>query len=132
MTKVSFDFDGTLDREDVQGYAKSLIDLGIEVWICTARFSEHEYYSKRWNDDLYKVSDKIGIKRSNIKFCSMSDKYLFFEDKDFIFHLDDDMTEIKMINEYTKTKGVNLFGNSEWMAECQMQLNKFKNESDKG
>lgn len=62
----------------------------------------------------------------------MSDKYLFFEDKDFIFHLDDDMTEIKMINEYTKTKGVNLFGNSEWMAECQMQLNKFKNESDKG
>jgi len=131
MIKVSFDFDGTLDRKDVQEYAKTLIRSGVEVWICTARFSEHEHYSKRWNDDLYKVSDKIGISRSNIKFCSMSDKYLFFENKDFVFHLDDDMTEIKMINEYTKTKGINLFGNKEWMVECQMLLTRLKKESDK-
>ena len=33
--KVSFDFDSTLDRKDVQRFAKQLIDDGYEVWIKT-------------------------------------------------------------------------------------------------
>ena len=38
--KVSFDFDGTLSRKDVQEYAKSLVNSGLEVWIVTSRFDD--------------------------------------------------------------------------------------------
>lgn len=116
--KVSFDFDGTLSRADVQDYARKLISDGVEVWICTARLSNDDAPSKRWNDDLFEVSDQLGIQRTHIKFCSMSDKYRFFRNEDFVLHLDDDMTEIKKINEFTTTLGVNLFGNKQWVHEC--------------
>ena len=38
--KVSFDFDGTLSRKDVQKLAKELVSEGHEVWIVTSRFSD--------------------------------------------------------------------------------------------
>lgn len=53
--KVSFDFDGTMDRTDVQKYAKELIRRKIEVWICSARLSNEQDPSKEWNNDLYKI-----------------------------------------------------------------------------
>lgn len=123
--KVSFDFDGTLSRADVQGYASALIAKGVEVWICTARLSNTEAPSTRWNDDLFAISDSLGIRRSHIKFCSMSDKYHFFENRDFAFHLDDDMTETKMINKYTETYGINVFGNKYWLNDCNKVLDRY-------
>lgn len=120
--KVSFDFDGTLSRADVQDYARKLISDGVDVWICTSRLSDDDAPSQRWNDDLLDVSDSIGIHRNHIKFCSMSDKYLFLENEDFAFHLDDDMTEIEMINKFTETHGINLFGNKQWMHDCDKIL----------
>ena len=38
--KVSFDFDSTLSRKDVQSFAKELVDRGLEVWIVTSRFDD--------------------------------------------------------------------------------------------
>ena len=38
--KVSFDFDGTLSRKDVQNFAKSLVNTGYDVWIVTSRFDD--------------------------------------------------------------------------------------------
>ena len=32
---VSFDFDSTLSRKDVQEYAKELLERGIDVWVVT-------------------------------------------------------------------------------------------------
>lgn len=120
--KVSFDFDGTLTRPDVQRYAKRLIENNVEVYIVTARLSNNEAPSKRWNDDLYQIVDHIGLNRENIKFCGMSDKYHFFKDKDFIFHLDDDSIEVEFINEYTKAKGIMVFGNEQWESQCEMEI----------
>jgi len=119
MSKVSFDFDATLDRVLVQDYAQSLINKGFEVWILTSRFEDCDNYDfKTNNDDLFKVADKLGIKREHIKFMNMVDKYEFVLTKDFIFHLDDDWVEINMINSRTKTKGVSCFGNSVWKNKC--------------
>ena len=55
MKKVSFDFDGTLSRLDVQKYAKSLIEQGFEVWIVTSRLHEK-------NADTKRVGSKVGTK----------------------------------------------------------------------
>jgi len=65
MKRVTFDFDGTLDMKIVQEYAKSLIDRGVDVWICTARFEpgyEHLWGGKEWsNADLDEVAETLGI-----------------------------------------------------------------------
>ena len=126
--KVSFDFDGTLDKPSVQEYCKSLIDSGIEVWICTARVPSEMAVSIHWNDDLYRVCENVGIIREHVKFCAYEDKYHFFKDSDFLWHLDDDWVELEMINKYTKTKGISVFGQRNWINKCDKLIEKFKNK----
>jgi hypothetical protein len=111
--KVSFDFDSVLSREKVQKYATSLIEKGVDVWVCTSRTSP-ENSSKGWNDDLFLVTDNLGIKRENIIFTNMEDKSEHLNGKGFICHLDDMMSEIVNINEDSDLKGVLVLRNSNW------------------
>jgi len=127
MKKVSFDFDGTLSRVDVQDYAKSLIERGIEVWIVTSRLHEKNADNLQWNDDLYEVAEKLGIPKSQIHFMNynifMDDKSYWLKEHEFIWHLDDDFTEIKSIQRECKnTKGISVFGNSTWKRKCDKLL----------
>ena len=57
--KVSFDFDSTLSRKDVQKFAKELIDKGIDVHIVTSRSSFKQLDEEGYNDDLYEVADNL-------------------------------------------------------------------------
>lgn len=105
--KVSFDFDSTLDRKDVQRFAKQLINDGYETWIVTSRVSLE--YAKanldQWsinrveksNLKLFRVADNLGIKREHIHFTNAQLKVEFLEDKNYIFHLDDDSEELLAI-----------------------------------
>ena len=55
---VTFDFDGTLSRKDVQEYAIELMKKGIDVWVLTTRYDElhkHRYEPNPTNDDLWEV-----------------------------------------------------------------------------
>ena len=103
--KVSFDFDSTLSRKDVQAFAKQLVDEGHEVWIVTSRFDDESAMSKNWhwikgqNQRLFDVANECGIKMENIKFTCMESKSIFIKDKGFIFHLDDDDIELMEILE---------------------------------
>ncbi len=120
--KVSFDFDNTLSRLDVQQYASELLSRGIEVFICTARFDPEHAPRYDWNEDLFLVSDSLGIKRENIIFCGMSDKYEFLKDKDFVFHIDDDNIELSFIRTETNIKPIFLFANKEWKSDCEKAI----------
>ena len=105
MKKVSFDFDSTLSREDVQEFASELINLGFDVWVVTSRFSNEVGEKNNWpwiiknNQELYEACDKLNIPRKNIIFTSMIDKIEFLKDKGFLFHLDDDELELEFIEE---------------------------------
>jgi len=123
MKKVSFDFDSTLSRTHVQDFARSLVNKGYEIWIVTSRFEDCDNYNfKTNNDDLFEVAKDVGIPKSQIQFMNMEDKYEFFLDKDFIFHLDDDWVEINMINSKTNTQGISCFGTSGWKNKCKKSL----------
>ena len=127
--KVSFDFDGTLSRKDVQTYAKSLVESGIEVWIVTSRVSTKSGLEKGWhwiekqNQHLYDVAEQIGIKKENIVFTEYVDKAEFLKGKGFIFHLDDDTHELMCIlDSKDGCKPVNV-EHFEWKETCQSHLN---------
>lgn len=129
MKRVSFDFDSTLSRVQVQDYARSLVNKGYEVWIITSRHPEDtdpKYkVNGAWvpidNSDLFEVSDRVGIKREHIVFTSHELKSEKINELGipFIFHLDDDWVEINHINRETNTKGVSCFGTSGWKNKCK-------------
>lgn len=120
--KVSFDFDGTLDKQIVQKFAQDLLLSGYDVYITTQRQNNKLAPSLSWNDDLFEISDSIGIKRNNIIFCNLESKYKIIKDMNFIFHLDDSFTEIDLLKEHTDIKTVCIFGNKYWKYDCQKIL----------
>ena len=130
--KVSFDFDGTLSRKDVQEYAKSLVNSGVEVWIVTSRFDDENAMKKNWhwikgqNKNLFNVAEECGIKLDNIQFTCMESKSIFLKDKGFIFHLDDDVDELMdILDSKDGCKPVNV-DHFDWKNTCEYCLNLFK------
>lgn len=127
--KVSFDFDSTLSRKDVQEFSKELVKDGHEVWIVTSRFDDESAMQKNWhwikgqNKKLFDVADECGIKHENIKFTCMESKSLFLNGKDFVFHLDDDDIELMDILENNKFTSDRCFPvhveHPEWKETCK-------------
>jgi hypothetical protein len=110
--KLSFDFDGTLNCSFIQEYVSSLTD--VEILICTSRLETDD------NSDLFEISDKLNIKRSNIIFTNGDDKYLYLKDKNILAHVDDCNLTLDLIKKYGDIKPIYLFGNRNW----KQQLNK--------
>ena len=133
MKRVSFDFDSTLSLRLVQDYAKSLINRGYDLWVVTSRlpngsdpkYKKHGMWVEIDNSDMFEVTDMLGIKREQIIFTSHRKKSEIINEMgiEFLFHLDDDWTELNHINRETKTKGVSCFGTSGWKQKCNKILN---------
>lgn len=128
--KVSFDFDGTLSRNDVQKFATKLVDAGFEVWIVTSRCATEPALAKGWhwverqNQELYDVAESCGITRDKIQFTEHVDKIEFLEGKNFIFHLDDDMDELIEISKSGDSCTPLNVDHSDWELFCVQELEK--------
>lgn len=130
--KVSFDFDGTLEFQNVQDYAAQLLKRGIEVWVVTTRWDEnhkHKYPMNATLDDLWEVVDRLGIPRWHVRFTCMEWKATYLKGTNFVWHLDDNDEEV---SECKKLQGCNVpiidvFGNS-WEEKCERLLKAKDNE----
>ena len=131
--KVSFDYDGTLSRSDVERYAKELVESGIEVWIVTSRMSDEDILNsfQPWtktdaNSILWETAERIGIPRERVKFTAHVDKIEFLKDKDFVFHLDDDIYElIEIMSSSDSCQPLNV-NHSDWEKNCNDLINDLK------
>lgn len=92
--KISFDFDCTLSEPKFQITAKNFIDKGHDVWIVTSRVSQAKILT--WNDDLFKIAEKLNIPKEKIVFTEGDAKYKYLEE--FDLHFDDDQVEIDDIS----------------------------------
>ena len=118
--KVSFDFDSTLTIDTVQDFARSLIENGHEVWIVTQRFEFKDHNGNSVNNKwVFEIAEEVGIKKEHIHFCNMSDKYHFFIDKDFLFHLDDDIIDLDFIRTETKVFPIWRRKGNDWKNQCK-------------
>jgi hypothetical protein len=139
--KVSFDFDGTLEREDVQEYAKTLIKLGVEVWVVTTRYDsnhQHKYFrvfpEEQWakvcshtngdpNFGLWGVIEKLGIPRHHVRFTCMEYKYKYLDGTKFIWHLDDNPEEFSQAKaNHLKVPMIQVEANG-WKEKCERFIN---------
>ena len=122
--KVSFDFDSTLSRPCIQGYAQELISRGVDVWVTTSRNGDCKSFGMYIdNDDLYTVTDALNIPRENIIFTCGVSKSAYIRNHNFIFHLDDDSTELLEIrNAGIDTIGISCWNNSSWKKKCERTI----------
>lgn len=123
--KVSFDFDGTLQTEEVQQYAKELIDRGIDVWVVTTRYDEnheHLYSFDVDTSDLHEVIEKLGIPRWKVRFTCMEWKYKYLTDTRFLWHLDDNRDE-KVFADTSGCKVPIILLYEGWKQKCEEILN---------
>ena len=96
--KISFDFDNTLDQKPMQELCEKFKNLGAEIFVTTSRTKKLYGGMSINNDDLFRVTDRLGIKRQNITFTNFEDKYLSVMKYDM--HFDDSNDEIFLINEH--------------------------------
>ena len=122
--KVSFDFDSTLDRSDVQDLARKLVQLGHQVWIVTSRFSDSEILERNWhhlksqNQKVFRIAQECGISKDHIHFTNMQSKSVFLKGKGFRFHLDDDSIELlDILESKDECLAVNV-EQSDWLQTC--------------
>lgn len=106
MLKISFDFDGTLEFEDVQDVARKLIAEGHFVCILTTRYSDvSSYCFEASHADLYGVANKLGIK--DIYFTEYQWKSEHVDKYNIDIHVDDNYEdEVRLINGKCKAKAV--------------------------
>lgn len=97
--RISYDFDDTLSTERGQKMAINDVKNGNEVLILTARQSTD-------NDEVFKVADKIGIKRSNIHFTNGKDKWSFVIRLKIDKHIDNNKEQVDKINKLTNAEGI--------------------------
>lgn len=121
--KISFDFDRTLDREDVQEYCKHLQSKDIEIYITTSR-AEVSLFGDT-NSDMFEVCDLLNIPKENIIFCNYYDKYEIIKDFGFLWHLDDNEDELTLLKLYTDIKAIDVTKN-DWRELCDMYLSFLK------
>ena len=121
MVKVSFDFDGTLEFQDVQNYARTLMQSGVDVWVVTTRWDEnhkHKYGLNPTLDDLWEVIDSLQIPRWKVRFTCMEWKYTYLNGTDFVWHLDDNTEEFSK----AKANGCNVpmiqVDSNGWQIKC--------------
>lgn len=132
--KVSFDFDGTLEIPSITEYAKELMLCDdVEVWITTSRFGDDTKYKKFFktttnvdltNNDLWELAAEIGIPKERIHFTDMADKWRYIKEMNFLWHIDDDWVENRLILINTKTLAISSFGSPNWKGKCNRILNK--------
>lgn len=122
--KVSFDFDGTLTKKDVQDYASSLVRKGVNVFIVTARYNElqkHKWEINPSNEIVLEVANKIGVPLQNIVFTNMKNKSEYLNGSNAVFHLDDDIYTIEEINANSDVICVDVT-KKDWKKQCDKLL----------
>lgn len=133
MKKVSFDYDGTLALPSVEEFAKELVEQGYDVWVITSRVGDDDlensfqpWRTPDWNRDLWDSCERIGIPKDNVVFTSFKEKIDYLKDKNYIFHLDDDLYELTAIMESKDSCMPLNVGHSDWKRNCIEELEKHK------
>jgi hypothetical protein len=134
--KVSFDFDGTLQREDVQEYAKELMSRGIDVWVTTTRYDEankDKYYRGVDTAPFWKVIKDLNIPHEKVHFTNMEWKCTYLPGQEFLWHLDDNYEELLVATTTLVDQDAMPYmifvDEINWKEQCEGLIKKYENKN---
>lgn len=118
--KISFDYDGTLTKNDVFAFAFHLCTMkeDFEVWICTQR-PEFKIHEPNFNVDLLRIAFQLEIPKERIIFTDGAPKKEFL--RGFDLHLDDHSFDVKDLP--VPTIGINITS-PDWHDKALILLDK--------
>ena len=99
MSKISFDYDGTLSTKRGRELAKKLIETGNELYIITAR-------QKKDGTPVYAAAKDLGIPYNRVFFTEGKDKYTLVDKLNIAQHYDNNKEQVDKINSNTQAEGV--------------------------
>ena len=126
--KISFDFDGTLDRPAIQNYFKELRSRGYDVWVVTRRYDDlnkHRYIYNSTNEDLWAIIDSLEHPREKVMFTNYEYKDSYLKNTHVKIHIDDDPVELSKLENNTKIRTINATLNN-WTTCFENTLKHFK------
>lgn len=97
---ISFDFDDTLSKTEVQKIARGLLKDKYNVIITTSRSESKD------NSDLEDVAEAVGI--SSINYTNYEDKHIHLKSSDVDVHIDNDKVELFLLQHYTNVVPVDV------------------------
>lgn len=98
-TKVSYDYDGTLEQENVYKQAQMDISNGLMVYIVTAR-------QRSDGDEVIKTARELGIPMYRVIFTGGHDKWQYLQHLGIDMHYDNNQEQIDKIRLNTKIKAI--------------------------
>jgi hypothetical protein len=115
--KISFDFDNTLENEEVQKIAKDLISKGHNVCILTTRYKDPSNYSiPVTHTKLYSIASTCGI--TEINFTDYHWKHEVIDSLGIDIHIDDNLEdEVMIINNLCKARAILFSWYTDWIKE---------------
>lgn len=96
--RIGYDFDGVLSTPQGQAMAAKDIKNGNQVFVCTKRGLMSQ-------NDVYAVSDRLGIPRENVIFTQGKYKYNYLRNLFIDIFYDDTQEEIDKINRHSGVVG---------------------------
>ena len=100
LTRISFDYDGTLSTTKGKELAAEKIATGHDVYIITARMRDDN------NDAVNRTAEQLGIRRNHIKYTNGKDKWPYMVRYDIDIHYDNNQEQVDKINENTLTRAI--------------------------
>lgn len=97
MLKISFDFDGTLNLEQIEKLVSKLDHKFFDIYVITSR-----HKNAHSNHDLWDIVQKLGINIDNIFFLEGSYKWRKILELGINYHFDDVVEECQLILQHTK------------------------------
>ena len=125
---ISFDFDNTLSKKNVQEYVEKLDRDKFDIIVVTTRYQDCNNYIRKDEDchsELFKISKKLKINK--IYFTNFENKWkTLIKIPNVLIHLDDDFIELNEINKYCAAKGISV-NSTNW----QHKINKIIKDDKK-
>jgi hypothetical protein len=130
---VTFDFDNTLSRRNVQDYARELIGRGVDVWVLTSRYDElheHKYEPNPSNKDLWEVVDDLNIPRWRVRFTCRTPKAHYLNGTHVACHVDDDTDEFVEARKIKSNVPMIYVDSHDWKDQCEFYITNKSNKHE--
>ncbi len=105
MALITIDYDNTLSTKRIQNLVKQIWNTN-DIFVLTSRLDclKLKEYNLNSNDDLYATCEEVGIPERNVIFTNQVKKLYWIQNSKVDIHIDDDDSEIRIINSLSNTK----------------------------
>lgn len=127
MRKISFDYDGTLSRQEIFNAAELLLRGNYILYVITKRFDYPQKNQKHANNDIRDVCQTLKIPKDHLIFTNGLSKAKFIELNNIDIHFENNLDEINEISDKTNVNLIYVGEGGNWLNKMFAILARLQN-----